>query len=481
VRKKVPANHQKVPLIWQAWGPVRFGTDNRFSISNSEVSMKAAALSFMLSLALLAPHTTAWARDAVLPAGTLVQCTLDEPNFSSATASVGDPLLCHPHGLQVFGQTLFPRGTYIVGHLADDKDPGHFWGKGYLKIEFDRIGLPSADLPLSAKIIAVNGYKVDRDGKIIGKGHAKRDIIEWLFPPLWPWKILTLPARGPRPTLKGEARVTLRLMDDVLVPESGQYQRFGQLDRGSSYARPALYLRPQKRLAPPSGLNDAVYRTISWQPQEAATGTQSEYHSPAADHAGWHSFKKPAAPAAAVAPVSPPPAAAEAMDADDDPAPAKAPATDSPAAVPVNNTAAPADNAANAEVPVKAKPVIEEKDIPPMNASGAPTSAAPANPASPANSAPTADAAALVRTLTTENTSASASATVQPPRPKLTLFAVRAGTVYAVTDYWRDDDRLAYVLSNGKEGQIDLSELDWKTTTQLNTERNVKVTLREGR
>jgi hypothetical protein len=83
--------------------------------------------------------------------------------------------------------------------------------------------------------------------------------------------------------------------------------------------------------------------------------------------------------------------------------------------------------------------------------------------------------------LTTENTSAAASATVQPPRPKLTLFAVRAGTVYAVTDYWRDDDRLAYVLSNGKEGQIDLSELDWKTTTQLNTERNVKVTLREGR
>lgn len=95
--------------------------------------MKAAALPFMLCLALLA--TPAWARDAVLPAGTLVHCTLDEPNFSSATASVGDPVLCYPHGLQVFGQNLFPRGSYIVGHLAEDKDPGHFWGKGFLKID----------------------------------------------------------------------------------------------------------------------------------------------------------------------------------------------------------------------------------------------------------------------------------------------------------------------------------------------------------
>ena len=39
-----------------------------------------------------------------------------------------------------------------------------------------------------------------------------------MFPPLWPWKVLTLPARGPRPTLKGEETLTLRLMEDVTVP-----------------------------------------------------------------------------------------------------------------------------------------------------------------------------------------------------------------------------------------------------------------------
>ena len=162
------------------------------------------------------------ARDVVLPAGTLLKCTLNEPNFSSATADVGDPVVCHLHSVVEFGQQAFPRGSYLVGHLEAEKDPGHFVGKGYLKIMFDRIGLPTGDLPLEAKVIGTNGYKVDKEGKIDGKGHAKRDVAEWLFPPLWPWKVIMLPARGPRPTLKGESAITLRLMDDVQIPQLAQ-------------------------------------------------------------------------------------------------------------------------------------------------------------------------------------------------------------------------------------------------------------------
>ena len=159
------------------------------------------------------------ARDVVLPAGTLLQCTLNEPNFSSSTVDVGDPVLCHLRGVTSFGQQAFPRGSYLVGHLDSAKDPGHFWGKGYLKIQFDRIGLPTGDLPLEAKVIATRGYKVDKQGKIDGKGHAKRDVVEWLLPPLWPWKVIMLPARGPRPKLKGETVLSLRLMDDVQIPQ----------------------------------------------------------------------------------------------------------------------------------------------------------------------------------------------------------------------------------------------------------------------
>jgi hypothetical protein len=194
------------------------------------------------------------ARDIVVPAGTLLTCTLDEPKFSSATVSVGDPFLCHPRTIQQFGQTVFPRGTYFVGHLEADKDPGHFFGKGYLKLAFDRIGLPDTDVPLTAKMVAVANFNVDRQGRIIGHGHPTRDVVEWMLPPLWPWKVLTLPARGPRPTLKGETRVTLRVMDDITVPQfvrestTPGWRRFGE--QPSSFPFPRSQAAPQLHAIP---------------------------------------------------------------------------------------------------------------------------------------------------------------------------------------------------------------------------------------
>jgi hypothetical protein len=160
------------------------------------------------------------AQDVVVPAGTLLHCTLDEPNFSSATAEVGDPVLCHLRSLQQFGRTIFPRGSYLQGHLEAAKEPGRFFGKGFLQIQFDRIGLPSTDMPIPSKVILAHGFKVDRQGDIVGHGHAKRDAVEWMIPPLWPWKVVSLPARGPRPTLKGEEQLTLRLMEDVVLPRT---------------------------------------------------------------------------------------------------------------------------------------------------------------------------------------------------------------------------------------------------------------------
>jgi hypothetical protein len=107
----------------------------------------------------------------------------------------------------------------LGGHLQDSRDPGHFVGKGWIEIDFDRLVLPGAEVyPLSAKVISAPHYKVDRDGKVRGKGHPTRDAVEWAIPVLWPIKVLTLPARGPFPTLKGETRMTLRLMEDVEVP-----------------------------------------------------------------------------------------------------------------------------------------------------------------------------------------------------------------------------------------------------------------------
>jgi hypothetical protein len=197
---------------------------------------------------------------SVVSAGTLLQCTLDEPNFSSATASVGDPVVCYLKSVQQFGHIVLPRGSYLEGHLAAEKDPGHFWGKGYLRLEFDRIGLPSTDIPVPSKVIAASGgYKTDRQGDVVGKGHAARDVVEWLLPPLWPWKMITLPARGPRPTFKGEELLTLRLMDDVVVPKVADirptaapgWHYFGD-PSGQYQSRPMSYNSPQSMFTPAS-------------------------------------------------------------------------------------------------------------------------------------------------------------------------------------------------------------------------------------
>jgi hypothetical protein len=182
--------------------------------------MKRLIVLLVSTVTLLVLATGVHAQDLLVPAGTLLQCTMSEPNFSSATASVGDPVLCHLKSFQEFGRTAFPRGSMLGGHLEEAKDPGHFVGKGYLKISFDRVIVPTGDLPLPAKVISAKGYKVDKQGDIKGKGHAKRDVVEWMIPPLWPWKVLMLPARGPRPTLKGEEPMQLRLMDDIVVPRN---------------------------------------------------------------------------------------------------------------------------------------------------------------------------------------------------------------------------------------------------------------------
>jgi hypothetical protein len=242
--------------------------------------VRAALAVSVLGLMVVTFSLGASARDTVLPAGTLLQCTLNEPNFSTATIDVGDPVLCHLRAQTVFGQQAFPRGSYLVGHLESAKDPGHFWGKGYLKIQFDRIGLPTGDLPLEAKVISTRGYKVDKQGKIDGKGHPRRDVIEWMLPPLWPWKVIMLPARGPRPTLKGETQLSLRLMDDVQIPQVAQSygpnwhffthaQRESYDDAQLNTARPQLAVRS----AAPMANSDAQLSYATYTPATAALPT----------------------------------------------------------------------------------------------------------------------------------------------------------------------------------------------------------------
>jgi hypothetical protein len=316
-------------------------------------TLHAALAVSMLGLVVLSLSLGASARDVVLPAGTLLQCTLNEPNFSSATADVGDPVLCHLRGITEFGQQAFPRGSYLVGHLEAAKDPGHFWGKGYLKLQFDRIGLPSGDLPLEAKVIATRGYKVDKQGDIDGKGHLKRDIVEWMIPPLWPWKVIMLPARGPRPTLKGETVLSMRLMDDVDIPQTAQTY-------GPSWH---FFGRPQNGSYRPSVYDDSNSRPMLREASVTTTGT--------------------------------------------------------------------------IQVGAQVGAQVSYASLVSQTITSAPVNAAPGMP----------------------------------------VFVLTTGTMLSVSGYGYTDSRITYSLVGGGSGVISTNDVDWTTTTRLNEQRGVRLTL----
>lgn len=292
------------------------------------------------------------AQDTIVPAGTLLHCTLDEPNFSSATANVGDPVVCLLSTAEEFDQNVFPRGSYLAGHLEAYKEPGRFVGKGYLKLEFDRLGLPSADIPVPGKIVAVAGYRVNRRGDIVGHGHAKRDAAEWLLPALWPLKVLTLPARGPRPTLRGEEQITLRLMDDIEMP--------GMI-AARSPVKPPYVSEPRSSNAVPSS--------------DRATPNKSR------------AFTKHVI--GYLPPVAP------AMERQSD----------------------------------------------------------------------------VAVSFLADSASGESSSSSENARPDLTFIALKSGTVFPVVGYRIDSALLIYVRPSGLKGTLELSNVDWEKTSQLNAEQ----------
>lgn len=238
--------------------------------------MLLAIVHFLL-VPLTFPQTAA---DEIIPAGTLLQCTISEPNLSSKTAAVGDPVLCHLDSLAAFGHAAFPRGAELSGHLQDYKTPGHFFGKGWLDLEFDRLILPKGQiLPLSAKVISAPHLRTDKEGKMHGQGHPKRDAIEWMIPVLWPVKILTLPARGPYPQLKGENRVSLRLMEDVEI-QSPQ----------------AAIIAPATKTSSISGYHDSSFRPFGGSSTEYPRARLAAHATIQVESSFWHDTQDQASP-----------------------------------------------------------------------------------------------------------------------------------------------------------------------------------------
>ncbi len=214
--------------------------------------MKRAALVLLAFVSFAT--SAAIAAERLIPAGSLIQCTVAEPRLSSKTVPVGDPVLCQTSYGSRYGMAFLPQNSYIIGRFEDYKDPGHFVGKGWMELTFDRMLIqPDTVVPIHARVVDVPGYTVDRLGRILGKGHAVRDTVEWTLPILWPIDLLNLPRRGPRPTLKSETRLTLKVLDDLGVPTSapltqdpyGLYRR-----QPSAYTPPPDAPAPQPQMQP---------------------------------------------------------------------------------------------------------------------------------------------------------------------------------------------------------------------------------------
>lgn len=208
--------------------------------------MKRRMSAFLLLV--LAVPLTRLAAEQLIPAGSLVSCVLAEPKLSSKTANIGDPVMCKVSHVELYGRSTLPYGSYLVGRFEDYKDPGHFVGKGWMELRFDHMVIqPDTVIPVEARVVAVPGYVVDRYGRILGKGHTTRDIIEWSIPILWPLDLINLPRRGPRPTLKEETRLTLKIMDDIGIPDRPQEQYpddTPRLQRRPSAYQPSEYQQP---------------------------------------------------------------------------------------------------------------------------------------------------------------------------------------------------------------------------------------------
>ena len=64
--------------------------------------------------------------------------------------------------------------------------------------------------------------------------------------------------------------------------------------------------------------------------------------------------------------------------------------------------------------------------------------------------------------------------------PASVRFVSFAAAVLSVTGYGYSDSRISYSLVGGGSGVISTDEIDWATTTRVNNQRGVHLTLHSG-
>jgi hypothetical protein len=154
---------------------------------------------------------------ANLPAGTIIRMFPDEKLLAGATS--GPIIFTVGSDVQFFPNRppMLPRGSKILGQVAESEQGGRVWGKARAHIVLTSILTADCEYPIDAKILEAGRFNVE-DNVVQGRGHTKRDAFLLLFPPTTLYQLIRIPGRGPKLVLDAETPLTIKLMQ-AIYPE----------------------------------------------------------------------------------------------------------------------------------------------------------------------------------------------------------------------------------------------------------------------
>src|SRR5881397_2513070 len=179
--------------------------------------MKSLLIWIAILFSSAAPALAAAACQASLPAGTIIRMFPDERLVAGRT--FGPVVFTVTPDVRLFPNrpAVIPRGSKVLGNVMESKQAGRLVGRAQTQIVLTSILLTadSCEYPIDAKILEAGRYTATREGVVVGRGHARRDLFELLFPPTTIYQLIRIPSRGPSLVLDAETPITIKLMEPL--------------------------------------------------------------------------------------------------------------------------------------------------------------------------------------------------------------------------------------------------------------------------
>ncbi|PYR96956.1 MAG: hypothetical protein DMG16_26290 [Acidobacteria bacterium] len=153
---------------------------------------------------------------ASLPAGTIIRIFPDEKLV--AGKAFGPVIFTVTPDVRLFPNrpAVIPRGSKVLGNLMESKQAGRLVGRAQTQIVLTSIlTADSCEYPIDAKVLEAGRYTANRDGVIVGRSHARRDLLELLFPPTTIYQLIRIPSRGPSLVIDLETPITIKLTEPL--------------------------------------------------------------------------------------------------------------------------------------------------------------------------------------------------------------------------------------------------------------------------